>query len=173
MPSISSPAAERRLRRGRIDRLDRLAEALDAKFRVFGFPVGWDSILGIVPGIGDLVTAGPGAIMIYEANRIGARKRVMARMAANTGIDMVIGGIPLLGDAFDLVFKSHRKNMDLLKRELARIEDAELSDAGREAARERGMDRVGSPRRAERNVSPTGRDGMAAQAAAASPAKAK
>lgn len=122
MPSTSSQDAEGARRHARIARLDRMADALDARFRVFGFPVGWDSILGLIPGVGDVVTAGPGVAMIYEGYRMGARKRSMARMAANTGIDMVLGGIPLLGDAFDLVFKSHRRNMSILKHELARIE---------------------------------------------------
>ncbi len=49
---------------------------------------------------------------------MGARKRVLGRMALNTGIDTVLGGIPLLGDAFDLFFKSHRRNVALLRREL-------------------------------------------------------
>lgn len=78
-----------------------------------------------MPGVGDVVTAAPGVIMLYEANRIGARKPAILRLAANTGIDVLIGGIPILGDAFDVVFKSHRRNVDLLKRELAPIEAME------------------------------------------------
>ncbi|WP_274424500.1 DUF4112 domain-containing protein [Chelativorans sp. YIM 93263] len=130
MPSTSSPAADAdaRSRRARIARLDRLAHSLDAKFRVFGVPVGWDSILGLIPGVGDVVTAGPGVIMFYEATRMGARKRAMVLIASNTGIDMLLGGIPILGDAFDVVFKSHRRNIEILKRELARIEAAEGRD---------------------------------------------
>ncbi|MGK7654684.1 DUF4112 domain-containing protein [Roseovarius sp. B08] len=107
-------------RTARLDRLDRMARTLDTKFRlpVLGVPVGWDSILGLIPGLGDLVTVGPGAWMILEGHRMGARKRVLGRMALNTGIDTVLGGIPLLGDAFDLFFKSHRRNVALLRREL-------------------------------------------------------
>ena len=126
MPSTSSPAADVvRARRARIARLDWLAERLDARFRVFGYPVGWDSILGLIPGVGDVVTAVPGLIMFYEARRMGARKRAMGRIAINTGIDMLVGGIPVLGDAFDVVFKSHRRNIAILKRELAHVEAAE------------------------------------------------
>lgn len=112
------------VRRARIDRLDRLSHSLDSRFRVpgLGIRVGWDSILGLIPGLGDLVTAGPGAVMLYEGRRIGARKRALARIGANTGIDMVLGGVPVLGDAFDLFFKSHRRNIAILKRELAQIE---------------------------------------------------
>lgn len=140
MPSISSHAdkpadarmrdTDREARKKRIDRLDRLATTLDSKFRipVLGIPVGWDSILGLIPGVGDLVTALPGAAMFYEARRMGARKRASFRIAANTGIDMAFGAIPLVGDAFDLVFKSHRRNMAILKDELARIETNETKE---------------------------------------------
>ncbi len=104
----------------RLARLDRMADMLDTRFRlpVLGIPVGWDSILGLIPGLGDLVTVGPGAVMIVEGHRMGARKRVLARMALNTGVDAVLGSIPLLGDAFDLLYKSHRRNAALLRREL-------------------------------------------------------
>jgi hypothetical protein len=98
-----------------------MANTLDTKFRlpVIGIPVGWDSILGLVPGLGDLVTVVPGAWTIMEGHRLGARRRVLARMSFNTGVDAVLGSIPLIGDAFDLVFKSHRRNVSLLRRELA------------------------------------------------------
>ncbi|WP_375176009.1 DUF4112 domain-containing protein [Pseudooceanicola sp.] len=101
-------------------RLERMAGLLDTKFRIAGLRFGWDSILGLIPGVGDLVTAVPGIYTIYEAAQLGARRRVLGRMALNTGVDFVIGGIPLIGDAFDLFFKSHRRNVDLLKREIAR-----------------------------------------------------
>ena len=134
MPSTSSPNVERPVltpfaaeRRRRVERYDRLSRTLDTKFRIpgLGIPVGWDSIIGLVPGIGDLVTLAPGIAMIHEGYRIGARRRALVRMSWNTGVDTVIGGIPLLGDAFDLFFKSHRRNAEILQRELIRIEDAE------------------------------------------------
>ncbi len=108
-------------RERRLARLERMANTLDTKFRLplVGIPVGWDSILGLVPGIGDLVTVGPGAWTIIEGHRLGARKRALARMTLNTGIDAVLGGIPLIGDAFDVFFKSHRRNVALLRRDLA------------------------------------------------------
>lgn len=119
-------------RRARLARLERLAETLDARFRIpgLGIPVGWDSILGLIPGVGDLITAGPAAVMIYEAHRMGARKRAMARMGFNTGVDLVLGGVPLLGDAFDVFFKAHRKNVAILKTELDRIERKEAQEDG-------------------------------------------
>ncbi|APX10525.1 DUF4112 domain-containing protein [Tateyamaria omphalii] len=116
---------ERAARRNRVARLDRLATKLDARFRVLGIPVGWDSILGLIPGVGDIATALPGAAMFYEARRIGARRRACTRIAINTGIDMAVGAIPIVGDLFDIAFKSHRRNIEVLKAELARIEARE------------------------------------------------
>lgn len=113
-------------RRRRLERLERLAGHLDSRFRILGVPVGWDSILGLFPVVGDLVTALPAGAMIYEGYRSGARKRVLARMALNGGIDLTLGGIPVLGDAFDVFFKSHKKNIALLRKEIERIEKAEM-----------------------------------------------
>ncbi|WP_424926962.1 DUF4112 domain-containing protein [Amaricoccus tamworthensis] len=106
----------------RLHRLDRVAGLLDTRFRVpvIGIRFGWDSIVGLVPGLGDLITVVPGAWMIYEAAKLGVRRRILARMAINTGVDFVVGGVPVLGDAFDLFFKSHRRNMALVRSELNR-----------------------------------------------------
>jgi len=116
------PAAERKKR---LARLDRMANALDSKFRLFGISFGWDSLLGLIPGVGAVATALPGAVMIAEAARLGARKRVLTRMALNTGADVMIGTIPVIGDAFDVVFKSHQRSLALLKSDMARLDNQE------------------------------------------------
>ncbi len=104
--------------RRRLARLERMANGLDARFSILGVRFGWDSILGLIPGIGDAATALPGVYMIYEGAGMGARKSALARMGINLAVDFVIGGIPLLGDAFDVYFKAHRRNIAILKREL-------------------------------------------------------
>lgn len=105
----------------RLARLDRIADRLDTRYRIPGTPFrfGWDSILGLIPGAGDLITAGPAALFLLEGWRMGARKRVLARMTLNSAADLLIGGVPVLGDAFDLFFKANRRNLALLKAELA------------------------------------------------------
>jgi len=124
MPSTSSPESERR---ARVMRLEALSKRLDTRYRipVLGIPVGWDSIIGLIPVFGDAVTALPSVAMIYEGHRMGARKRVLARMGGNTALDALMGGIPVVGDLFDLLFKSHRKNIRLLMAELDRVETLE------------------------------------------------
>ncbi|MEL6516675.1 MAG: DUF4112 domain-containing protein [Pseudomonadota bacterium] len=177
MPSTSSPAAEppRHVaeRRARIGRLDRLANNLDAKFKIpgLGIPVGWDSILGLIPGVGDVVTAGPGAVMLYEAHRMGARKRAMARIGVNTGVDMVLGGVPVIGDAFDLFFKSHRRNIAILKSELERIEQKEETEGKWQSDNDQKTKAATQTGFSERKVSLVNREGQAVRSSATSPAK--
>tara|TARA_R110000850_G_scaffold275332_1_gene414602 strand:+ start:2917 stop:3318 length:402 start_codon:yes stop_codon:yes gene_type:complete len=124
MPSTSSPESERR---ARVMRLEALSKRLDTRYRipVLGIPFGWDSIIGLIPVFGDAVTALPSVAMIYEGHRMGARKRVLARMGGNTALDALMGGIPVVGDLFDLLFKSRRKNIRLLMAELDRVETSE------------------------------------------------
>lgn len=112
-PSVLSPHHEERMAR-----LERLADKLDSRFSLFGIRFGYDSIIGLLPGIGDVAAAAPGAWIVFEGHRMGARPSVVARMAANSGIDIVVGSIPVLGDVFDVGFKANRRNIALLRREL-------------------------------------------------------
>lgn len=104
----------------RLAELEKLASLLDARFRVpvLGIRFGWDSLLGFIPGIGDAAAMLPAAWLIWRGHRMGARRRTLARMALNTGVDSVVGAIPVVGDLFDIGFKSNRRNVALLRREL-------------------------------------------------------
>lgn len=170
MPSTSSHAAERR---ARVARFERLSKALDSRFRlpVIGLRVGWDSILGLVPGLGDLITAGPGAAMIYEGVRMGARKRALVRMGLNTGIDMTLGAVPLLGDIFDAFFKSHRRNVAVLMDELARIERAEEEERPWRKDTDPKMEPATAKRRSARKAVSGSRDDAAARSSVTSQAR--
>ena len=105
-----------------VARLRRLAHRMDKAFRlpIVGVRVGWDSILGLVPGIGDTLALAPAAYILKEAHRLGAPPSLLARMGANTGIDLVIGAVPLIGDLFDVGWKSNSRNVDLLQDHLDR-----------------------------------------------------
>ncbi|RDC69928.1 DUF4112 domain-containing protein [Rhodovulum sp. 12E13] len=108
-----------RERQHELARLARLAHTLDARFRIpfTGFRVGVDGLIGLIPGIGDTLSALPSAYMIVRGHQLGARKRTLGRMAVNTGIDYVIGSVPLVGDLFDIGFKGNLRNIDLLRAE--------------------------------------------------------
>jgi hypothetical protein len=78
--------------------------------------VGLDSILGLIPVVGDVITAAMGAWLIWEARNLGMSKFHLARMAGNVGFDTLVGAIPLAGDLFDFVFKSNSRNLRMVKR---------------------------------------------------------
>lgn len=79
---------------------------------------GIDAIIGLVPFAGDLVSAAIGLYVVWRGSRLGLPRIVVARMLANSAVDLVIGGIPLIGDAFDLWFKANTRNLALMRRHL-------------------------------------------------------
>lgn len=110
----------------RLDRLERLADTMDSRYRVPGTSIrfGWDAILGLVPGLGDIATLGPGAYILLEGHRMGAPAHVKGRMAFNIGLDWIVGSVPLLGDVFDVFVKANRKNVALLREHFGHRRDA-------------------------------------------------
>jgi len=107
---------------GNRDDIDRMARLLDARFTIPGTNIryGLDSVIGLIPGIGDAITGSMGAWIIYRARQEGVSPFVMFRMIWNLLLDMVLGSIPLVGDVFDFAFRSNMKNAKLLQRHLDR-----------------------------------------------------
>ena len=100
--------------------LRRFEILLDEAFRIPGtsFRFGIDGIIGLVPGLGD-VLAGLLSLVIPLAGWIrGVPYITLVRMAANLGIGVLVGSIPLLGDVFDVVWKANRRNYLLVRRHL-------------------------------------------------------
>ena len=97
--------------------LELLAHWLDSRFRIPGTRIrfGLDSLLGLVPGVGDAATTLPAAYMLYRAHRLGVPKSMLARMGWNVVMDLAVGAIPVVGDLFDLGFKANRRNVELLR----------------------------------------------------------
>lgn len=79
---------------------------------------GLDALLGLLPGIGDLVSAGIGLYLVFEARELGASRWLQARMVGNLLIDAAAGSVPLAGDLFDIYFKANVRNLRLLQKEL-------------------------------------------------------
>lgn len=100
--------------------LDRVARFYDSAFGVPGtkIRVGWDSIFGLIPGVGDFVGVVPLFYYLQVARRYRLGTGVYLRLAANQLIDFVIGTIPLVGDLFDVGFKANLKNAKLLRERL-------------------------------------------------------
>ena len=83
-----------------------------------GRRVGIDGLIGFVPVVGDLASAGMGLFVVWRGSRLGLPRVVVARMLANSAIDFAVGAIPFLGDAFDLWFKANTRNLRLMHRYL-------------------------------------------------------
>lgn len=101
-----------------LQRARRLARLLDRAVTVPGtrIGIGLDGLIGLIPGIGDAAGGVFSLYVLYLGYRAGAPASLLVRMAANVGIDVLVGGVPLLGDLFDLGFKANERNVALLDR---------------------------------------------------------
>ncbi len=77
---------------------------------------GLDALLGLFPGVGDLLGAGVAIYGITLARRLGAPTAVQLQMLGNVALDALGGAVPFFGDLFDFAFKAHARNRDLLQR---------------------------------------------------------
>jgi hypothetical protein len=133
LPIGRDPASVRR-------RLEAVEGMLERMFVVPGInrSVGLDSILGLVPVVGDVITASMGAWLVWEARNLGMSKFQLARMAANVGFDTLLGAVPLVGDLFDFVFRSNSRNLRILKRHLDKHHPSTMTIEGETVGRRRG-----------------------------------
>jgi hypothetical protein len=128
---IASTAANDNIRRiyrpyasqqERLDRIRQLADLMDSRFAIpgIGYRVGLDSVLGLVPGVGDAISTAVSAYIIREAHHLGAPFSLKIRMGWNVLVDTLVGTVPLVGDLFDIGFKANRRNLRLLERHMER-----------------------------------------------------
>jgi hypothetical protein len=100
----------------RLRRIRGLARLMDTALRIpgTGVSLGADSVLGLIPGIGDFGVAAVSLFIVNEARRLGVPKETLFKMLVNVGFDTVAGSVPVLGDVFDVYFKSNRRNLQLV-----------------------------------------------------------
>lgn len=100
----------------RLRRIRGLARLMDTALRIpcTGVSLGADSVLGLIPGIGDFGAAAVSLFIVNEARRLGVPKETLFKMLVNVGFDTVAGSVPVLGDVFDVYFKSNRRNLQLV-----------------------------------------------------------
>lgn len=96
---------------------DILAKALDTTIRIPGTSwfIGLDPLLGLIPGIGDVLANLIGTIILGLATRLRLPRIVLARMSLNLLINGMVGAVPILGDLFSVWFRSHTRNAVLLR----------------------------------------------------------
>jgi len=121
----------------RIARIDALATLLDTAIVIPGTQIrfGLDAVIGLIPGIGDVITTIMALFIVSEARALGAPPLVIARMIANVALDGVVGAVPLAGDVFDAAFRANRRNMALLRAHLDNVEGRGAPYSRRESAR--------------------------------------
>lgn len=104
-----------------LDRLSALSRLLDHAFRIPGTNVrfGLDAILGVIPGIGDLLTNLISAYLVIEARKLGLSRWDLTRMIGNIVVDVGVSSVPIAGDVFDLFWRANDKNMAILRDHLA------------------------------------------------------
>jgi hypothetical protein len=133
LPVGRDPASVRR-------RIEAMEGLLERAFVVPGtrYRVGLDAVVGLVPVVGDVVTAAMGAWLVWEGKNLGMSKFHLARMGGNVAFDTVLGLIPLAGDAFDLLFRSNSRNLRIVKRWLDKHHPATQTIEGEVVGRSEG-----------------------------------
>ena len=114
LPSLGTDAAAVR------QRVEAMEKLLERSLMIPGtkIPIGLDALAGLIPVVGDLITAAMGAWIVWEGRNLGMPKWQLWRMAANIGIDTAVGAVPLVGDVLDFAFRSNSKNLRIIKRHL-------------------------------------------------------
>lgn len=114
---------------GGAERVRSLARVLDSAIRIPGTNIrfGLDSVVGLIPGVGDLTGAALSGYIVLTAARMGVPSAVLGRMLLNLGLDTLVGTVPLLGDLFDVGFRANTRNAALLDRYLERPLEARRS----------------------------------------------
>lgn len=96
--------------------LRKIGEFLDTKFTLpFGWRIGWDGIIGMIPVLGDFATGSLSLYIILRGILLGCPPSIVLRMGANVLVDNVFDAVPVLGNIFDFVWKSNTKNIALIE----------------------------------------------------------
>jgi hypothetical protein len=114
-PNSSSSDAQRE---AMVAAAEFLAKILDTTVKIPGTPfyVGLDPLLGLIPGIGDMIVNLIGTVILILAARLRVPQMVITRMSMNLLINGTVGAIPIFGDLFSIWFRSHARNAELLRR---------------------------------------------------------
>ena len=114
----------------KIRQLRKLSDLLDNAIRVPGtsLAVGLDPVLGLIPGVGDVLGGLISVYIVCSAATMGLPKKTLTQMAFNIIFDSLTGTVPVFGDLFDVVWKANSKNMDLLESHLASPQVSKSAD---------------------------------------------
>jgi hypothetical protein len=128
-PQIITPAAQIRLddlvikheqEAAQLAQLEALAKLMDAQFNIplLPIPIGLDTIIGLIPGVGDTISLGVAGYIVFGARRIKMPVGHLTRMGGNIFIDWAIGLIPIVGDLFDVGWRGNIRNVKIAREHL-------------------------------------------------------
>ncbi len=97
--------------------VDGFSRLLDTRFRIPGTKIrfGADFLMGLIPGVGDVVSMGFSAVLIVTMAKNGASARLVVQMLLNVLLDTIVGTVPILGNVFDLFYKANYRNAVLMR----------------------------------------------------------
>lgn len=98
--------------------IDKLAWLMERSIPIGRWKIGLDGIIGLVPGLGDLIGVAISGLIVAAGVRAGLPRSAIARMVANVAVDGVIGAVPFLGDLFDMTFKANTRNVEIYREAL-------------------------------------------------------
>ena len=98
--------------------VEKLAWIMDRSIPIGRWRIGLDGIIGLVPGLGDLVGALISALIVAAGVQARLPRSAIARMVANVGIEAAVGIVPFLGDLFDMAFKANTRNVEIFRQAL-------------------------------------------------------
>lgn len=110
-----------------VERVRRVAYLLDESVPVPGmdYRIGVDPLLSAIPGVGDALSAAVSLYIVAESARLGVPFTTVVKMLATVTIDIAGGMVPVVGPVFDAVFKSNKRNVEMLLEEIMPEETAE------------------------------------------------
>ncbi|ABC64919.1 DUF4112 domain-containing protein [Erythrobacter litoralis] len=113
MPTGNDPVSIRK-------RIEALEMLLERSMVVPGtnYRIGLDIIVGLVPVVGDIITAAMGSYIVWEARNLGLPKWKLWHMMGRIGLDTAVGAVPVVGDAFDVVYRSNTRNLRTIRKHL-------------------------------------------------------
>jgi hypothetical protein len=98
--------------------IDKLAWLMERSIPIGRWKIGLDGIIGLVPGLGDVIGVAISGLIVAAGVRAGLPRSAIARMVANVAVDGVIGAVPFLGDLFDMTFKANTRNVEIYREAL-------------------------------------------------------
>jgi hypothetical protein len=98
----------------------RISRSMDAQWGIGPVRFGLETIVDLVPVLGDVVSAVASLYQLWVAFQLRLGRWSLVRMLSNVGVDFLIGLVPFAGDLFDSFFKVHQRNQRIIDRHLQR-----------------------------------------------------